>query len=166
MRSRSIWPARSICWLAYWAADLGRAGFQLLARGLPPLAIGALTVGLAPPGSWTAYPLGLLSLLLGISISFLLRFGVNLSAFWLLDVRGFIWLQFVFAGPAQRPLRPGAPLPATGCSTIAYATPFPAIFQTPIDVLSGRVLGGRRAGGSSPSSSAGSSDSCWWSGSP
>ncbi|HEY5846346.1 MAG TPA: ABC transporter permease, partial [Microlunatus sp.] len=45
--------ARPVDLLAsYWASDLGRALFQLLARGLPPLAIGALTVGLALPGSW------------------------------------------------------------------------------------------------------------------
>ncbi len=125
---------------AYWAADLGRAGFQLLARGLPPLAIGALTVGLAAPGSWTAYPAGLLSLLLGISISFLIRFGANLSAFWLLDARGFIWLQFVFAGPLSGLYVPVHLFP-DWLLIIAYATPFPATFQTPIDVLSGRVLG-------------------------
>jgi len=33
--------------LAWWTRDLGRAGFQLLSRGLPPLLIGALTIGLA-----------------------------------------------------------------------------------------------------------------------
>lgn len=125
---------------SYWAADLGRAAFQLLARGLPPLAVGAITVGLAAPGSWTAYPLGLLSLLLGISISFLIRFGVNLIAFWTLDARGFIWLQFVFAGPLSGLYVPVHLFP-DWLLVIAYATPFPASFQTPIDVLSGRVLG-------------------------
>jgi ABC-2 type transport system permease protein len=124
----------------YWASDLGRALFQLLARGLPPLAIGALTVGLAAPGSWTAYPLGLVSLLLGISISFLIRFAANLSAFWLLDARGFIWLQFVFAGPLSGLYVPVHFFP-DWLLVVAYATPYPASFQTPIDVLSGRALG-------------------------
>ena len=133
--------ARPVDLLAsYWASDLGRALFQLLARGLPPLAIGALTIGLALPGSWTAYPLGLLSLLLGISISFLLRFGVNLIAFWTLDARGFIWLYFVFSGPLSGLYVPVHMFP-DWLRTLAYATPFPAAFQTPIDVLSGRVLG-------------------------
>src|SRR4051794_40493645 len=31
---------------SWWARDLGRAGFQLLTRGLPPLLIGAVTLGL------------------------------------------------------------------------------------------------------------------------
>ena len=125
---------------AYWASDLGRAVFQLLARGLPPLLIGALTVGLALPGSWTAYPLGVLSLFLGISISFLIRFAVNLIAFWALDARGFVGLQFVFAGPLSGLYVPVHLFP-DWLRTIAYATPFPASFQTPIDVLSGRALG-------------------------
>ena len=125
---------------AQWAADLGRALFQLLARGLPPLVIGAVTVGLALPGSWTAYPLGVLSVLLGVSISFLVRFGVNLCAFWTIDARGFVWLQFVFAGPLSGLYVPVHLFP-DWLHTIAYATPFPASFQTPIDVLSGRSLG-------------------------
>ena len=53
--------------LAWWTRDLGRAGFQLLSRGLPPLLIGALTIGFALPQSWTAYPLGLISLVGGLS---------------------------------------------------------------------------------------------------
>ena len=133
--------ARPVDLLAsYWASDLGRALFQLLARGLPPLAIGALTISLALPGSWTAYPLGLLSLLLALAISFLLRFGVNLIAFWTLDVRGFVWLYFVFSGPLSGLYVPVHLFP-DWLRTIAYATPFPAAFQTPIDVLSGRALG-------------------------
>lgn len=55
--------------LSWWARDLGRAGFQLITRGLAPLLIGALAIGLAAPGSWTAYPSGVVSLMLGVSIS-------------------------------------------------------------------------------------------------
>jgi ABC-2 type transport system permease protein len=42
--------------LAWWARDLGRACFQLLSRGLPPLLIGAVTVGLALPQSLDRVP--------------------------------------------------------------------------------------------------------------
>src|SRR6478735_7436159 len=85
--------------LSWWAADLGRAAFQLLTRGLAPLLIGAVTVGLALPGSWTAYPLGLVSVLLAVSLSFVIRFGVNLIAFWTIDIRGFIGLYLVIVAP-------------------------------------------------------------------
>src|SRR3712207_8188480 len=50
----------------------------------------SITVGIGLPPSWTAYPLGVFSLALGVSISFGLRYLVNLIAFWTTDIRGFI----------------------------------------------------------------------------
>lgn len=72
--------------LAWWAPDMGRASFQLLSRGPPPLFIGAVTVGITWPDSWSAYPLGSMSLFLAVWISLTLRFLVNLIAFWTFDV--------------------------------------------------------------------------------
>jgi len=60
--------------LAWWAPDMGRASFQLLSRGPPPLFIGAVTVGITWPDSWSAYPLGSMSLFLAVWISLTLRF--------------------------------------------------------------------------------------------
>jgi len=131
--------------LAWWARDLGRASFQLLARGLPPLFIGAVTIGLALPDSWSAYPLGVMSMFLAISISFTLRFLVNLIAFWTFDVRGFIGLYLVIVGPFSGLLIPVHLFPKW-LRIVAYATPFPSMFQTPMDVLSGWVLGWAAAG--------------------
>ena len=125
--------------LAWWARDLGRACFQLLSRGLPPLLIGVVTVGLALPQSWTAYPLGLISLVLAVSISFTVRFLVNLIAFWTLDVRGFVGLYIVLVGPLCGLFVPVHLFPEW-LRMIAYATPFPSMLQSPIDVLSGYVL--------------------------
>ena len=125
--------------LAWWARDLGRATFQLLSRGLPPLLIGAVTIGLALPQSWTAYPLGLASLILGVSISFTVRFLLNLIAFWTFDVRGFVGLYIVVVGPLCGLFVPVHLFPEW-LRILAYATPFPSMLQTPIDVLSGRVL--------------------------
>jgi ABC-2 type transport system permease protein len=125
--------------LAWWARDLGRACFQLLARGLPPLVIGAVTVGIALPQSWTAYPLGLVSLILAVSISFTVRFLVNMIAFWTLDVRGFVGLYIVVAGPLCGLFIPVHVFPEW-LRILAYATPFPSMLQSPIDVLSGYVL--------------------------
>jgi viologen exporter family transport system permease protein len=125
--------------LTWWARDLGRAGFQLLARGLPPLIIGAVTIGLALPQSWTAYPLGMISLFLAVSISFVLRLLVNLIAFWTLDVRGFVGLYLV-VGSSLCGLFVPVHLFPDWLRTIAYATPFPSMLQSPIDVLSGYVL--------------------------
>ena len=91
-------------------------------------------------GAWTAYPLGVISILLGVSLSFLLRFGMNLIAFWTIDIRGFIGLYFVVVAPFSGLYVPVHLFP-DWLKTIAYATPFPSLLQFPIDVLSGRVLG-------------------------
>jgi ABC-2 type transport system permease protein len=126
--------------LSWWARDLGRACFQLLTRGLPPLLIGALTVGLVLPGSWTAYPLGIVSLVIGVSVSFCVRYLVNLIAFWAVEIRGFIGLYAVVATPFSGLLVPTHLFPEW-MRIVVYATPFPSMFQFPIDVISGRVLG-------------------------
>lgn len=126
--------------LGWWARDLGRAAFQLPARGLPPLLVGALLVGFEPPASWLAYPLGVVSVLLAVSVSFHLRFLLNLVAFWTVDVRGYLGFYFVLVGPLSGMLVPVHVLPGW-LRTVAYATPFPAMVQAPIDVLGGRVTG-------------------------
>ncbi len=126
--------------LSWWARDLGRAGFALLARGVPPLVIGALTIGLAVPASWTAYPLGVISLAIAVSISFTLRFLLNLLAFWVLDIRGFAAVYTVVIG-----LLSGFYIPIyffpPWLVAVATRTPAPALFQYPIDVMSGRAVG-------------------------
>ncbi len=131
--------------LSWWARDLGRAAFQQLSRGWPPLVIGALTIRLALPGSWTAYPLGLISLVLAVSISFNLRYLVNLVAFWTVESRGFLSLYIVMVGPLSGLFVPVHLFP-DWFKAAAYATPFPSIFQSPIDVLSGHVLDGKALG--------------------
>ena len=126
--------------LSYWARDLGRAALALPTRGLPTLVLGALMVGVALPPSWTAYPLGLLSLILGISISFICRYGMNLIAFWTLDVQGFMNLYVLVLGIFSGFYLPVHIFP-DWLRQIAYALPFPSMFQSPIDVLSGRAGG-------------------------
>jgi ABC-2 type transport system permease protein len=126
--------------LSWWARDLGRAAFVLPARGLPPLLVGAFTVGVALPASWTAYPLGLLSVLVAVSLSFALRFLLNLAAFWVLDFRGIAGLYFVVIGPLCGLYVPVHLFP-DWLAALANVTPFPSMFQAPIDVASGRVLG-------------------------
>ena len=126
--------------LSWWARDLGRAGFLLPTRGLAPLLVGALTVGVAAAPTWTAYPLGLVSLALGISVSFLCRYGMNLIAFWTLDVRGYLNLYFLVAGLLGGFLLPVHLFPGW-MQQVAFASPFPSMYQVPIDVTSGRVVG-------------------------
>ena len=73
---------------AWWAAvEYGKAGFYLLFRGIPPFLAGALVfdLRLPPPGTFLAF-LGSVGLAIGISFAW--RYLLQLTAFWLLDVRG------------------------------------------------------------------------------
>ena len=72
-------------WLASWT---GRAAFTFLARGVPPVLLGAVVFDLvwpAGPAAWAAFAV---SVVLASGIGFGLRFCTNLTAFWLLDNRG------------------------------------------------------------------------------
>lgn len=126
--------------LAYAAADLGRAGAVLLPRTLPILLVGALTTGLSLPATPAPYLLGAVSVLLATLLSFALRFVVNLAAFWVVEVRGVVNLYVVVSTTLS-----GLVLPVTWfpgwLRTLATATPFPSLVQTPADVLIGRVTG-------------------------
>jgi ABC-2 type transport system permease protein len=126
--------------LSHLATDLGRAVFTLLPRGVPSVIIGALTIGLAMPSSVIPYVLGAMSLGLGIALSFLSRFALNVIGFWVVETRGLTTVYIVVSTFLSGLFVP-VPLFPSWLETIAYATPFPSIMQTPIDVLSGRVTG-------------------------
>ena len=117
--------------LSWWARDLGRAASQLPTRGLAPLLIGALTIGVALPGSWTAYPLGLVSLLLAVSISFLCRYVINLIAFWTVDVQGFLNLYILVLGLLSGFFVPVHVFPGLAARPSPSPRPFPSMFQSP-----------------------------------
>ncbi len=69
------------------AVEYGKAGFYLLFRGIPPFVAGALVFHLRLPGAGALCAfLGAVGLAIGISFAW--RYLLQLSAFWLLDVRG------------------------------------------------------------------------------
>lgn len=60
----------------YLAADLGRAAYTTLPRGLPCVAVGALTFGLRMPSRVDSYLLGAASVVLAVATAFLAQFAV------------------------------------------------------------------------------------------
>lgn len=120
----------------WWAADLGRAASQMLPRFVPLLAVGALTTGLALPTAPLPYLLFVVSLVLGISLAFLAWTMVNLLALWIVEIRGFHALFMIVQNLFTGLLVPVAWFP-DWLRTIANSTPFPSMFQTPIDVVMG-----------------------------
>lgn len=125
----------------WWlSADVGRAGFHLLGRGVVPLTFGALVFDLVLPVDplrWLAF---LLAVALGVLVSFALRFLVALSAFWLLDGAGvaqITWLAGMFFSGMLLPLNV---FPGT-LGEVARALPWSALLQTPADVFLGKHSG-------------------------
>jgi len=118
-------------------AEVGRALFALIPRGIPMVVIGAV-VGMALPASAVSYPLGAASLLLGIVISVAAAYLVGVAGFWLVETRGlqicYMVLSGFFAGLFV-PIR----LFPRWLGLVAQATPFPSMLMYPVDILSGRV---------------------------
>ncbi|WP_406398904.1 ABC transporter permease [Streptomyces uncialis] len=125
----------------WWlAGDLGRAAFQLLGRGVVPMAVGALCFTLtlpADPLTWLAF---LLAVLLGTVVSFAIRFVVALSAFWLMDGAGVAQIAFLAGVFFSGMLLPLAVFPGT-LGEIARALPWSAMIQVPADVFLGKSTG-------------------------
>lgn len=122
------------------AEDLGRAAYTVIPRGLPSVLVGALTFGLVMPTALMPYVLGLVSIVVGVAISFYGRFAVNVVGFWLMDVRGVRSLYMVSSTFLAGLFVPVGMFP-DWLRTLAYLTPFPSILQSPIDVVSGHVTG-------------------------
>lgn len=131
-------PADFQLW--WYAADVGRALFQLVGRGLPIVLFGALVYGVDTPHSAGAAALFALSLVGAQMIGFFVRFLVQLSAFWLLDTRGTKQLNdtlTMFSSGVMVPLM----LFPSWLEPIARALPYAGMIQTPVDVYLGSVRG-------------------------
>lgn len=126
--------------LSFLAADLGRAAYSFIPRGAPPMIVGLIVFDLALPSSVLPYILGLVSLVMAVVVSFACRWLVNLSAFWLIEMRGVFTLYMLAAGLLSGHLVPVHWFP-DWLRIIADSTPFPSIIQTPIDITMGFVQG-------------------------
>lgn len=125
----------------WWlATDLGRAAFHLLGRGALPLLAGALAFHLALPANPLTWVCFLLSVALGVTVSYAIRYLVALSAFWLLDGSGVTQITFLAGMFFSGMLLPLTAFPGT-LGTIARALPWSALLQIPADILIGRHTG-------------------------
>jgi ABC-2 type transport system permease protein len=118
--------------------EVGRSLFALLPRGLPSVLIGVLVVGMTMPTTPLPYLLGALSVLLGIVLSCTTVYLVAAARFWLVEGRGLELFYMIVSGFLAGLFVP-VPLFPGWLQGVARATPFPAMLQTPVDVLSGRV---------------------------
>ncbi|WP_328677494.1 ABC-2 family transporter protein [Streptomyces sp. NBC_00322] len=120
--------------LWWFSANLGRAAFHLLGRGVVPMIVGALAFDLALPSRLLTWPAFLLSVALGVTVSFAVWYLVALSAFWTMDGAGtaqIAWLAGMFFSGMLLPLTvfPGA------LGEVARALPWASMLQVPADVF-------------------------------
>ena len=131
-------PVGLIGW--YLAADLGRAAYHLLSRGLAPILIGLALFDLTLPVSPANAAAFLVSMVLAVVLSFTVRFLVACSAFWLLDSSGLRVLSMAFAIFFSGMTLPLVLFPGW-LGTVAEAMPFAGFLQVPVDMWLGRHLG-------------------------
>lgn len=128
---------KPIDYFAYWLGrDLGRAACHTLTRLLPTLSFGAILYDLALPSTATTWLAFGASVTLAVVASFGWRFVLNLSAFWLLDVRGTQAIAVMLVNFFSGLLVPLAFFPAW-LRTFADLLPFRAFVMLPIEVLLG-----------------------------
>jgi ABC-2 type transport system permease protein len=121
--------------VSYLATDLGRAGHAALTRFVVPTVVGALCFDMYAPHRLLSYPAFVASTVLAVVVSFGVRYLVNLTAFWLLDIRGVVTLWQLASGVLTGLYFPLAFLPGWAQGVLWLGTPFPAVFQAPIDIL-------------------------------
>ena len=126
--------------LAWLAADLGRAVWGLVSRAIIPIAFGAYFFGFALPDNRWMLALLPVSLTLAVVISFACRFMVNLVAFWVTEVRGMVLFYVLLSGVLGGHIIPVQLFP-DWLRYVALATPFPAMIQWPINLVTGQTSG-------------------------
>lgn len=122
------------------SADLGRALYHVVFRGLPPIIVGAIVFDLRMPPDLSAVVLFAASLLLAVCVGFAMRFCVDLTSFWLLDSTGAfqIWLALTaFLAGLAVPLQflPNA------IEGPVRLMPWASMIQLPIEIFLGHRRG-------------------------
>ncbi|WP_193606968.1 ABC transporter permease [Nocardioides lijunqiniae] len=124
----------------YLAADLGRAAYHLLTRGLAPTLVGGLLFDLHYPADALTWLVFLAAIPIAVTVSFALRMLASLTAFWLLDDVGprmLLGFAALFFSGLTVPL---VILP-DGLRELAMALPWATFLQVPADIWLGKRTG-------------------------
>lgn len=122
---------------AWWAgASYGKAGYYAVFRGIPPFLVGALVFHLRLPSIGHAAAF-VVSVAVAVGVAFGWRYLLQLTAFWLLDVRGanqLGWLAAQFLSGAFVPIV----FFPDWLEVTARALPFASMLQLPVEIWLGR----------------------------
>lgn len=130
---------------AWWAAvQYGQAAFYTVFRGIPPFVVGALVFDLRLPSPPAALAFGA-SLLLAVGVSFGWRYLLQMTAFWVIDVRGPNQLGMLTAHFLCGAFLPIVFFPGW-LEGLCRALPFASMLQHPIELWLGTRGGWSAAG--------------------
>ena len=132
---------RPLDYEGYWLSqDLGRATYHAILRGIPPFIVGAIFFSLRLPHHPETWLLFVVSFYLAVTVSFALRFMVNLFAFWIIDIRGVMGLS-----ASAWTLLSGFAIPIAffpdALRHVIRFLPFVAMLEMPIDIFLERARG-------------------------
>lgn len=128
---------RPVDFQGYWLAnDIGRAAFQVIFRGIPPVLVGALAFGIKLPGDLMTWVVFVASVGLAVVIGFGVRFLGALTGFWLLDTRGVQQIMVITAMFFAGLTVPLGFLPGD-LADVARWLPFAGMSQLPVDIYLG-----------------------------
>ena len=137
---------RPVDFQTYWlSADLGRATVQAITRGVPPFLAGAVVFDLRLPTGADTWGLFAAGVALAVVVSFGMRFIVNLTTFWLLDVRGVAQLYVVLVAFFSGLILPTVLFP-DWLAGPARLLPFASVMQLPAEVFLEKHAGADLAG--------------------
>lgn len=131
-------PVSLLGW--YVAADLGRAAYHLLSRGIGPILVGSVLFDLRYPGGPWAWVAVAASIPLAVLVSCALRMLVATTTFWLLDPVGARNASAVLAMFFSGLTVPLVLLPGW-FGEVARALPWAAFLQVPADLWLGQRTG-------------------------
>jgi ABC-2 type transport system permease protein len=133
--------SRPVDFYAFWAAiDLGRAVYYLIFRGIPTFLIGWVLFRARVPLDPVTWALFLVSIAVGMAVSFAFRFITSSLAFWMTDARGINYLTGTFVMFFAGFIVPLNFFPAS-VRAIAEWLPFRALAHLPISVYLGKASG-------------------------
>lgn len=133
---------RPMSFSGYWlAVALGRSGYAIAARGLPPLFVGAILFDLRLPTRLITIPSYLLAVVVAAALASRFWLAVNMVGFWILDTRGPAQLASFVLMVGSGLLVPLQIFP-DGLAEMLRATPFAAMVQLPNEVFVERTSTG------------------------
>jgi ABC-2 type transport system permease protein len=132
---------RPVSFLGWWlSADLGRAAYHLLSRGIGPTLVGLALFDLVLPDSPIVAVLFLVSVGLAVVVSFGIRMLVACSAFWLVDQAGLQSLAMLCATFFSGLVVPLVLFPGW-TRDLVLVLPWAAFIQVPADIWLGQRAG-------------------------